>query len=195
MSRFTKISSIILLIAFLNYSFQQRDERQIEVTEILGTQTVPDYYAEEIEIRQFGQYGQLKSVIQTKKLSHFPNQQQANLEQPMLTITSAIGGTVSVKANSGSIFDVSQNINLEDGVKLSSIGENKSEKFSLNTESMKYTPNTNILWTDETVNAESLFDTSLFATYSATGFKMDLAKQQLNFNKNVVIHYLGKDER
>jgi len=195
MSRIIKIAMAVLLIALLNYSFQQRGEREIKVTEILGTETVPDYYAQGIEIRQFDKFGKLKSLIKTQKLSHFPNQQQASLERPMLMLNSSLGGMVSVAAQVGSIFDLNQNIELKDGVTLSATDEQDLEKFTLITESMNYTPEQNKLWTENKISARSILantsvEESTFATYRATGFQMDLKLQQLKFNNDVEVHYV-----
>jgi len=194
MSRFIKITLSVLLIALLNYSFQQRGEREIEVTELLGTQTVPDYYAQGIEIRQFDHTGKLKSMIKTQKLSHFPNQHQARLERPMLTLNSPLGGMVSVSAHTGAIFDSNQDIELNQGVTLSASDEQDLEKFSLITQSMNYKPQQSKLWTDHTISARSILartsvESSSFATYHATGFQMDLNQEQITFNQDVEIHY------
>ncbi len=184
MIRLIKVMVIVLLIAFLNESFLERREKKVEVIKILGTEKVPDYYAENIEIRQFDTQGKLQSLITAKLLSHYSDEGQANLEYPSLILATNEGGQTGVKSVAGAIFDMSHNMSLTDDVQLIAVDENEQQKLLLNTSQLNYTAVEHRLWTNKKIKANSIR-----SKFSATGFQMDLKSDQLSFDNNVQIHY------
>lgn len=183
MSRLINLLAVLFLIWLLNISFQERPEPIIPPTEILGTERTPDFYAENLMMRRYTGQGELQSLLKTKRLTHYPDQDYASLLSPELTLFSAKETIESISANAGSIQDTSRDLLLTEEVRL--IIQDKGQQiFTLETSIMHYDVAGQLLWTQAPVVANSQQ-----GHFSADGLQMQLQDNQLLLEDNVRLHY------
>jgi len=173
-----------LLIWLLNDSFQDKEKPSLNVTEVVGTELKPDYYAENLQLREFNEQGELQSSIKTNLLSHYAEYQQANLESPEITMYSVDGDIWRMNSKSGTIQDDTRNLSLLNNVILKVSDSDEQQKMLLQTMELHFDVSEQSLWTDSSISAES--GNSDFA---ATGLHMALKTEQLQLKEKVKIHY------
>ena len=154
MIRLLNITIVLLLIWFLNDSFLERREPSAPVNEILGTDKTPDYYSENLSIRQYDEQGELQSMIKTKKLSHYLEQQFIELDAPELLLYGLEGSKRAVTASTGTIDTVSHNLSLNDNVLLQISGNSQLQNMLVTTSAIQYTVSEKTLWTNTEVVAK-----------------------------------------
>lgn len=183
---------IILLIWFLIDSLQDRPSKVVTATEILGTERTPNYYSENLELRQFNKSGELQSLIKTSLLSHYSDQQHASLEAPELVLFGAEGEITKVTSVSGTIDDQSRNLQLTENVELRVLDNNNQQKINIKTSQLNYQAAEQTLWTDSKITADSAQ-----GKFNADGLKMDVKSEQLALDQRVKIVYsdIGLDIR
>lgn len=184
MIRLLNIAIVLLLIWFLNDSFKERAEPIAPINELLGTDKTPDYYSENLSIRQYDDSGKLESMIKTEKLSHYVDQQFIALKTPELFLYGIEGFRRAVTAASGSIDTVSHNLILTDNILLQITDKTDTQQMLITTTALQYTVTENILWTDKAVSAEFIG-----GTFKSEGFQMNLETDHLLLNHNARIHY------
>jgi len=118
MIRSLLIVLVLFLVWFVNNSFNDVPNENNQVTEILGLDGVPDYYSENFKLQQFNEQGVMQSVINTDRLLHYPDQQQAFLESPEITLYGTEGDIWKITSVTGSITDNNSNVTLTDDVVL-----------------------------------------------------------------------------
>ena len=184
MIRILNVAIVVLLIWLLNDSFKERREPITAVNAALETDKTPDYYSENLTIRQYDDTGKLQSKIKTQKLSHYVDQQFIALETPELLLYGVEGNKRTVTATSGSIDTVSHNLTLIDNIILEITDKTDAQKMLITTSSIQYTVAENFLWTDKDVFAEFSG-----GTFKSEGFQMNLETDNLLLNNNAMIHY------
>jgi len=175
---------VLFLIWFLNHSYENGQIKNIQVTEILGTETAPDYYSENMQLREYNKQGELISQVDTKRFSHYVEQRQAVLESPKLVIYGISGNIWEVTALTGSIADSNHNFMLEKNVNLSISDNVQQQKIMISTTDLHYNVANQTLWTDSEIIAESRL-----GSFMASGLEMDLNSEQLLLKQKVRIHY------
>lgn len=173
-----------MLVWLLNDSFQDKEKPSISVTEIVGTELKPDYYAENLQLREFNELGELQSSIKTNLLSHYVEQQQANLESPEIVMYSVDGDTWDINSRSGTIQDDTRNLRLQNDVTLKVSDSNEQQKMLLQTVEINFDVAEQSLWTDSPISAESGK-----SNFDAIGLHMDLKTEQFVLKEKVKFHY------
>ena len=103
MIRAFNLGLVLFLIWFLNVSFQEKQLNNISANEILGTEDTPDFYSEDLQIRQYNDQGKLESYITTKRLSHYVDKQYAILDAPQLMLYGKDGSVKNISSTYGEL--------------------------------------------------------------------------------------------
>ncbi len=173
-----------LLIWLLNDSFQGKEKPSIDVTETLDIELKPDYYVENLQLREFNEQGKLQSSIKTNLLSHYVEQQQANLESPEIVMYSVDGDIWKMNSSSGTIQDDTRNLSLLNNVIFKVSDNSKQRKMLLQTETLHFDVVEQSLWTDSPIFAESGS-----SDFDAIGLQMNLKTEHLQLKEKVKIYY------
>jgi len=175
---------IMIFVWLLNNSVQEAPNENIQVTKILGTEEVPDYYSETLQLQQFNEHGDLQSIIKTARLMHYPDQQQALLESPELVMYGRDGDVWKVTSATGKIADNSRDLTLNNDVLLRMFNKENQQKIIIKTADMHYNAIEQVLWTDNEIIAET--DNGNFVS---TGLQILLKTEQILLMDKVKIHY------
>lgn len=175
---------VLFLIWLLNDSFEDRQVKQLQATDILGTKETPDYYSENLQIREFNDKGELKSLIESKKFSHYSGQLQALLESPKLVVYSIEGDVWKITSSAGEISDANRNLTLIDDVSLSISASDNKQIVTITTSELHYNVAEQSLWTEQKISGKTLG-----GTFTSNGLHMDLETEQLILKNKVRIHY------
>jgi len=188
MIRLLNLLVIIFLIWFLNGSFQKRQVKVIGAKEILGTEKTPDYYSENLQLRQFNEQGKLQSLIKTQRLTHFPDQHYTEVTTPELVLYGEQEGIADgirrVTSTTGEISDASRDLKLIDDVLLVVSDKNNQQKMKITTSQLLYKVAQQQLWTERQITAQSSH-----SNFTATGLQFDVKTDQIVLDKEVNIHY------
>ena len=175
---------VLFLIWFVNNSFNEVPNEDNLVTDILGLDGVPDYYSETLKFQQFNEKGVLQSVINTDRLLHYPDQQQAFLESPEIILYGTEGDTWEVTSGKGSIADNNSKMTLTEDVLLRLLNKAKQQKVVIKTDSLNYNVSEQTLWTDSDVFAETKQ-----GSFNAKGLKILIKSEHIFLKEKVRIHY------
>jgi len=184
MIRTVSLLFLIALIWLLNNSFKEIEVEKLQVAELLGVEEAPDYYSENLQLREYNEQGELQSLIETTRLSHYSDQQQVHLESPKLVMYGIEGDTWQVTSASGEIHDNSRNLTLFDNVKIKVTDNNKQQKVLIKTSQLHYDVSRQSLWTKSKVSAESPL-----GNFHSTGLHMNLKTEELELKEKVEIFY------
>ncbi|MFT5519796.1 MAG: lipopolysaccharide transport protein LptA [Enterobacterales bacterium] len=201
MIRILNVTIVLILIWFLNASFQEEQLNVISATEIVGTENTPDFYTEKLEIRQYNKEGSLASFITTERLSHYldaenieeasldikslnKNNQYALLDAPSILIYGEDGGTKQITSTNGLLIDSKHALKLSNDVVLLVSDKNDKQTLKITTTELSYNDVEQSIWTDKEIigNSEQ-------GTFNANKLQMDVKSEQLNLEDKVNIHY------
>ena len=184
MIRSLLIVLVLFLVWFVNNFFNEVPNENNQVTEILGLDGVPDYYSETFKLQQFNEQGVMQSVINTDRLLHYPDQQQAFLESPEIIMYGTEGDVWEITSVTGSITDNNGNVTLTDDVVLLLHSKANQQKIVIKTDSLNYDVSEQILWTDSDVFAETKQ-----GTFNTKGLKILIQTEHIFLKEKVRIHY------
>ena len=175
---------VIFLIWFLNHSFQERQVKSIEVTEILGNEKKPDYYSENLQLRVYNDDGELHSLVKTERLTHFDDERESLVKSPQLVLYGIEGDIWEVASSSGTINDISRNLTLKNNVILRVSDKDNQQKLSIKMTDLHYNIDKQILWTDNQIFADSTQ-----GNFVSKGLQIDLTNEQLQLKEKVKLYY------
>lgn len=178
------IVGMVLLAWFLNEILKTDETSTIVVTDILSTEKTPDYFSENIQIKQFNGQGKLQSLIEAERLTHFPDEDFAQLFAPKLVLYRHNSDVTTIKALSGKIDDKSGDLTMSGKVLLSTLDNYQHQKLLIKTSSLHYNVVEQLIWSDETISAKLTL-----SRLSAKGFRFDLQKELLILEEKVNIYY------
>ncbi|RLA02402.1 MAG: LPS export ABC transporter periplasmic protein LptC [Gammaproteobacteria bacterium] len=184
MIKFAYLLIIGLLIWFLNYSLREQPVKELVVSQVLGTEQAPDYYSENLQMRQFNKQGKLQSLIKTKRFSHYADQQFASLLEPEITLYQMDGNRNHITSQLGEIEDSSRDLTLTEKVQIVVSDNQNKQQMVINTSDLHYGVAEQILWTDSPVTAELLY-----GSFVSLGLQMDINTQQMMLKDKVKVHY------
>ncbi|PCJ46132.1 MAG: LPS export ABC transporter periplasmic protein LptC [Gammaproteobacteria bacterium] len=184
MIRAFNLGLVLFLIWFLNVSFQEKQLNNISANEILGTEDTPDFYSEDLQIRQYNDQGKLESYITTKRLSHYVDKQYAILDAPQLMLYGKDGSVKNISSTYGELNDRSRDLKLSDSVVLIVSDKDNNQTLKVVTAELSYSDSEQRIWSDSKVKGDSEQ-----GTFNSNKLQMDTKSEQLTLKDKVQIYY------
>jgi len=174
---------LLSLIVVINLLEEDKQQKEDPFTVPVDSDELPDYYMEQMVLKHYDENGILQAEISSPILSHYANQRQALMVEPVITLFGVNNQIWQLTSLEGRIFDQTQDIALKDNVNIK-LGRSGEEQLQLVTQQLFYEFNAH----RASSQTEVAFENSL-AVGSASGLLIDLNTELFELHKNVEIRF------
>ncbi|WP_440876214.1 LPS export ABC transporter periplasmic protein LptC [Thalassotalea sp. PLHSN55] len=183
MNKLNSLAFSIFLIAVSTYAVLEWMENKDKTAEVISTDLVPEFIAENLQSDIFNEDGQLSYVIDAQRMEHFSDLSLTNFELPRYTLYPKNNSLPwKMSANEATLYDNNRVI-LKNRVRLYATDKNSLIQ-EINGKYLELDLNTNIISSEQTI----LIKGKGFTMYGS-GLIVDLNTTQMTLTEHVQTIY------
>jgi len=146
-----------------------------------------DYYLEDFQVKNMDRQGNLRDQVSAKKMTHYSDNDTADLVQPEFVFYQAAGEQWSITAQSGEIVGQGDIVRFSGAVRLTRESQSDQPRLVVNADDMEFRVNEQLAQTDHSV--EIIYDGGVAR---AVGLRVDVANRYVRLLSNVRGRYVHR---
>jgi len=151
--RMLGIIVILCSLTGLAIWLQQSSDQQIETAASTATKKKhnPDYFMEDFTITSMNEKGLPRSILVSRKMFHYPDDDSTELDNPFMTMINEIGKPWKIKADRGWVSSNNELILLSGNVRIDRVSGPNNRPVKLFTDKLRIHPESDFAETDQPV--------------------------------------------